>query len=322
MPKALITGVDGQDGSYLAKLLLEKGYEVVGMVWRLTPEPFLLIEDLRDDIVIMRGDLVDQSGLVDMMEKQQPDEVYNLAAQSFVPLAWRQPVLTGDITGLGVARLLDAVRLVKPQARFYQASSSEMFGKVRETPQNEQTPFHPRNPYGIAKAYAHWLVDNYRDAYGLFACSGILYNHESPHRGMNFVTRKITNTAARIKLGLANELRLGNMESRRDWGYAKDYVKAMWLMMQQDEPDDYVIGTGVTRSVRDVCETAFSYLGLEYGDYVVVDERFYRPLEPTQLVADPSKARRVLGWEPTVAFEELIRLMVEADLALVSRELT
>ncbi|MBN2501893.1 MAG: GDP-mannose 4,6-dehydratase [Anaerolineales bacterium] len=321
MPTALITGITGQDGSYLAELLLEKGYRVVGMVRRSSTVTFERIDHIQDDVTIVHGDLHDQSSLVDIIEKFHPDEVYNLAAQSFVPVSWSQPVLTGEVTGLGVTRLLEAIRLVKPEARFYQASSSEMFGKVLEVPQKETTPFHPRSPYGVAKVYAHWITINYRESYDLYACSGILFNHESPRRGREFVTRKITTGAARIKLGLTDELRLGNLESRRDWGFAKDYVEAMWLMLQQEKPDDYVVGTGVTHSVREFCEAAFGGLNLDYNDYVVQDERFYRPAEVDLLVSDPSKAKQNLNWEPRVQFEELVQMMVEADIARLGREL-
>ena len=315
--RALITGVTGQDGSYLAEFLLEKGYEVIGMVRRTSTVNFDRIRHIQNDITLVQGDLLDQISLIDILREYRPHEVYNLAAQSFVPTSFKQPVLTGEFTALGVTRILDAIRLVDPTIRFYQASSSEMFGKVREVPQNEHTPFYPRSPYGVAKVYGHWITVNYRESYGLFACSGILFNHESPRRGLEFVTRKVTHGAARIKLGLANELRLGNLDARRDWGYAVDYVRAMWLMLQQDEPDDYVIATGETHSVRDLCEVAFSYLGLDYRDYVKVDPRFFRPAEVDLLVGDASKARAKLGWAPTVTFEELIHLMVDADLKLL-----
>ncbi|MBC7225590.1 MAG: GDP-mannose 4,6-dehydratase, partial [Anaerolineae bacterium] len=275
------------------------------------------IRHIQNDITLVQGDLLDQVSLIDILREHRPHEVYNLAAQSFVPTSFKQPVLTGEFTALGVTRVLDAIRLVDPTIRFYQASSSEMFGKVREVPQNEQTPFYPRSPYGVAKVYGHWITVNYRESYGLFACSGILFNHESPRRGLEFVTRKVTHGAARIKLGLADELRLGNLDARRDWGYALDYVRAMWLMLQQDEPDDYVIATGETHSVRELCEVAFSYLGLDYRDYVKVDPRFFRPAEVDLLVGDASKARAKLGWEPTVTFEELIHLMVDADMKLL-----
>lgn len=321
MPRALITGVTGQDGSYLAEFLLEKGYEVIGMVRRTSTVNFDRIHHIQEKIEIVQGDLLDQSSMMDIIAEYQPDEVYNLAAQSFVPTSWKQPVLTGEFTALGVTRLLEAIRLVKPDARFYQASSSEMFGKAQEVPQNEKTPFYPRSPYGVAKVYGHWITVNYRESYGLYAVSGILFNHESERRGLEFVTHKVTYGAAKIKLGLADELRLGNLEARRDWGYAPDYVRAMWLMLQQDEPDDYVVATGETHSVRELCEVAFDYLGLDYRHYVVQDPRFYRPAEVDLLVGDASKARRVLGWEPTVTFEELIRIMVDADMENLQREM-
>ncbi len=321
MPTALITGITGQDGSYLADFLLSKGYEVVGMVRRSSTVTFQRVQHIQNEITIIQGDLHDQSSLVDVVERYQPDEVYNLAAQSFVPTSWNQPVLTGEVTALGVTRILEAVRLVNPKTRFYQASSSEMFGKVREVPQSESTPFYPRSPYGVAKVYGHWITVNYRESYDMFAVSGILFNHESPRRGLEFVTRKITNGVARIKLGRAKELRLGNLEARRDWGYAGDFVYGMWLMLQRDKPQDYVLGTGVTHSVRDFCEIAFHHVGLDYRDYVVQDPRFYRPAEVDLLVANPGKARQELGWTPKVMFEDLIHMMVDADLGQVSREL-
>lgn len=311
---ALITGITGQDGSYLAEFLLEQGYRVIGMVRRSSTINFDRIKHIQDQVELVQGDLLDQVSLIDILRAYEPDEVYNLAAQSFVPTSWRQPVLTGEFTALGVTRVLDAVRMVDPGIKFYQASSSEMFGKVREVPQNEETPFYPRSPYGAAKVYGHWITVNYRESYDLFAVSGILFNHESPRRGLEFVTHKITHGVAKIKLGLAEELRLGNLDSRRDWGYAGDYVRAMWLMLQQDEPEDFVIATGKTHSVREFSRLAFDYVGLNYEDYVRVDPKFYRPAEVDQLVGDPSKARRVLGWEPRVSFEELIRIMVDADL--------
>ena len=320
MPTAIVTGVTGQDGSYLADFLLSKGYQVIGMVRRSSTVTFGRIEHIQDHIDIIQGDLHDQSSLVALIEEYRPDEVYNLAAQSFVPTSWKQPVLTGEVTALGVTRILEAIRLVNPATRFYQASSSEMFGKVREVPQSESTPFYPRSPYGVAKVYGHWVTVNYRESYNLFACSGILFNHESPRRGLEFVTRKITHGVARIKLGLAKELRLGNLEARRDWGYAGDYVEGMWMMLQQDKPDDYVICTGQTHSVREFCEAAFAYVGLDYEDYVIQDERFYRPAEVDLLVGDPEKARNILGWEPRVSFEELIQMMVDADLQYIGRE--
>lgn len=314
MPTAFITGITGQDGSYLAEFLLDKGYRVVGMVRRSNTLTFERLEPIQDQLELVQGNLHDQGSLVAIIEEYHPDEVYNLAAQSFVPISSHQPVLTGDATALGVARVLEGVRLAQPEAKFYQASSSEMFGRVQEVPQTENTPFSPRSPYGIAKVYGHWMTVYYREAYQIFGCSGILYNHESPRRGKEFVTRKITHGAARIKLGLADELRLGNLDARRDWGFAGDYVKAMWLMLQQDQPDDYVICTGRTHSVRDLCQLAFGYVGLDYEQYVVRDERFYRPAEEKELVGDPSKAHRTLGWEPEVSFEELIQSMVEQDL--------
>jgi GDPmannose 4,6-dehydratase len=315
VPTALITGVTGQDGSYLADFLLEKGYRVVGMVRRTSTINFDRIRHIQDDIEIAQGDLLDQSSLVDLLEEYKPDEVYNLAAQSFVPTSWKQPVLTGEFTALGVTRVLEAVRMVNPETRFYQASSSEMFGKVAEVPQNESTPFYPRSPYGVAKVYGHWITVNYRESYNLYACSGILFNHESPRRGLEFVTHKVTHAAAKIKLGQADELRLGNLEARRDWGYAGDYVRAMWLMLQQPVADDYVIASGETHSVRELCDVAFKYVGLDYHDYVVQDQRFFRPAEVDLLVGDASKAGAVLGWEPLMSFTELVEMMVEADLA-------
>ncbi len=321
MPTALITGITGQDGSYLADFLLEKGYNVVGMVRRSSTITFERIEHIQDMITLEQGDLHDQSSLVDLLERYHPDEIYNLAAQSFVPTSWYQPVLTGEVTALGVTRLLEAMRLVSPKARFYQASSSEMFGKVVEVPQTENTPFYPRSPYGVAKVYGHWITVNYRESYNLFAVSGILFNHESPRRGLEFVTHKITHGVARIKNGLANELRLGNLDSRRDWGFAGDYVRAMWMMLQRDEPQDFVIGTGRTHSVREFCEVAFSYVGLNYADYVVQDPRFYRPAEVDLLVSDPSYARDELGWQPSVDFESLVKMMVDSDLVALEHQI-
>jgi GDPmannose 4,6-dehydratase len=314
MPKALITGVTGQDGSHLAEFLLDQGYEVVGMVRRTSTVNFDRIRNFQDRIEIVQGDLLDQVSLIHILQDHRPDEVYNLAAQSFVPTSFTQPVLTGEFTALGVTRVLDAIRTVDRSIRFYQASSSEMFGKVHETPQRETTPFHPRSPYGVAKVYGHWITINYRESYDLFACSGILFNHEGPRRGLEFVTHKITNTAARIRLGLADELRLGNLEARRDWGYAPDYVRAMWLMLQHDHADDYVVATGETHSVREFCQEAFGHVGLDWEKYVVIDPRFYRPAEVDLLVGDASKAGRILGWEPSVTFRELVRIMVDADL--------
>jgi GDPmannose 4,6-dehydratase len=315
MPKALITGVTGQDGSYLAEFLLDKGYEVVGMVRRTSHDSYERIEHLLDRIEIVAADLLDQHSLTVVLQDTLPDEVYNLAAQSFVPTSWTQPVLTGEFTALGVTRILEAIRLVNPKARFYQASSSEMFGKVTETPQRETTSFYPRSPYGVAKVYGHWITVNYRESYDLFAVSGILFNHESPRRGIEFVTRKVTDGVARIKLGLAGELRLGNLDARRDWGYAGDYVEAMWLMLQQAEPHDYVVGTGETHSVRELVELAFDHVGLDYRQYVTSDSRFHRPAEVEALLADPTKARRDLGWRPKVTFPQLVAMMVDADLA-------
>jgi GDPmannose 4,6-dehydratase len=319
MPKAFITGVTGQDGSYLAEFLLEQGYEVIGMVRRTSTINFDRIRHLQDRISIVQGDLLDQVSLINLLQEHRPDEVYNLASQSFVPTSFTQPVLTGEATGLGVTRVLDAIRTVDRSIRFYQASSSEMFGKVQEVPQRESTPFYPRSPYGAAKVYGHWMTVNYRESYKLFACSGILFNHESPRRGLEFVTHKISNAAARIKLGLAKELRLGNLESRRDWGYAPDYVRAMWLMLQQDHPEDFVIATGETHSVREFCREAFDYLCLDWEKYVVQDPRFLRPAEVDLLVGDAGKAERDLGWEPTVTFQELVQIMVEADLAALQQ---
>ncbi len=314
MPKALITGITGQDGSYLAEFLLEQGYEVIGMVRRTSTINFDRIRTFQDRVTIAQGDLLDQVSLIHILQEHRPDEVYNLAAQSFVPTSFTQPVLTGEFTALGVTRVLDAIRTVDRGIRFYQASSSEMFGKVHETPQRETTPFHPRSPYGVAKVYGHWITINYRESYDLFACSGILFNHESPRRGLEFVTHKITQTVARIKLELTDELRLGNLEARRDWGYAPDYVRAMWLMLQHDQPDDYVVATGETHSVREFCQEAFDYVGLDWEKYVVIDPRFYRPAEVDLLVGDASKAGRILHWEPSVTFNELVRIMVDADL--------
>ena len=320
MPTALITGITGQDGSYLAEFLLEKGYHVVGMVRRTSTVNFDRIKHIQDRVTLVPGDLLDQMSLVDLLQEYRPQEVYNLAAQSFVPTSWKQPVFTGEVTALGVTRMLEAIRIVDPKIRFYQASSSEMFGKVREVPQTENTPFYPRSPYGVAKVYGHWITVNYRESYNLHATSGILFNHGSPRRGLEFVERKVAHGAARIKLGLDRELRLGNLDARRDWGFAGDYVRAMWLMLQQDTPDDYVIASGATHSIRELCEVAFGYLDLDWREYVVQDERFYRPAEVDLLVGDASKARRVLGWEPQVSFEELVRMMVDADLALLRRE--
>lgn len=317
MPKALITGITGQDGSYLAEFLLQKGYDVVGMVRRTSTVNFHRIAHIQDEIELVPGDLGDQVSLIHLLEEHHPDEVYNLAAQSFVMTSWSQPVFTGDVTGLGVTRMLDAIRFVDPKIRFYQASSSEMFGKVVEVPQRETTPFYPRSPYGVAKVYGHWITINYRESYDLHASSGILFNHESPRRGLEFVTRKITHHVAQIKRGLIDELRLGNLDARRDWGYAADYVEAMWLMLQQESPQDYVVSSGETHSVEEFLEEAFGCVDLDWHDYVVQDPRFMRPAEVDLLVGNSDKARRNLGWEPTVSFAELVRLMVEADLQLV-----
>jgi GDPmannose 4,6-dehydratase len=311
---ALITGITGQDGSYLAEFLLSKGYRVVGMTRRSSSDIQERISTMLDRIEIVSGDLLDQSSMTSIIAEAQPDEVYNLAAQSFVPTSWSQPVLTGEFTALGVTRLLEAIRHVNPRIRFYQASSSEMFGKVVEVPQNERTPFYPRSPYGVAKVYAHWITVNYRESYGLFAVSGILFNHESERRGREFVTRKISDGVARIKLGMQEQLRLGNLEAQRDWGFAGDYVRAMWLMLQQETPEDYVIATGRTHRVRDFCKLAFETVGLNWEDHVVQDPRFYRPAEVDLLVGDPSRAKRVLGWYPETSFEDLVEMMVRADL--------
>jgi GDPmannose 4,6-dehydratase len=318
MPTALITGITGQDGSYLAELLLSKGYKVVGVARRSSTVTNERIIHLLDNITVVQGDLQDQGSLLALLEEYKPDEIYNLAAQSFVPTSWGQPALTGDVTALGVTRLLEAIRFVDPKIRFYQASSSEMFGKVVEVPQKESTPFYPRSPYGVAKVYGHWITVNYRESFNIFAASGILFNHESPRRGLEFVTRKITDGVVRIKLGLAKELCLGNLDARRDWGFAGDYVEAMWLMLQQDISDSFVIGTGETHSVREFCEIAFGHVGLDYNDFVVRDERFYRPAEVDLLISNPTKARSVLGWEPAVDFNELVTMMVDADLERLS----
>ena len=315
MPTALITGITGQDGSYLAELLLEEGYDVIGMVRRTSTLNFDRISHIQDQVEIVQGDLLDQMSLIGILQEHRPSEVYNLAAQSFVPTSFTQPVLTGEFTALGVTRLLDAIRVVDPSTRYYQASSSEMFGKVQEVPQRESTPFYPRSPYGVAKVYGHWITVNYRESYDMFACSGILFNHESPRRGLEFVTHKITYGAAKIKLGLADELHLGNLEARRDWGFAGDYVRAMWLMLQQESPDDYVVASGETHSVEEFVEEAFGYLDLDWHQYVVQDPKFYRPAEVDLLVGDPNKAGKKLGWEPTVDFGQLVRMMVDEDVA-------
>ena len=319
--RALITGITGQDGSYLAEFLLEKDYEVFGMVRRSSTENFERIEHVRDKVTLIQADLLDQMSLITAISESDPDEIYNLAAQSFVPTSWTKPVLTAEFTAVGVTRVLEALRLSKPDARFYQASSSEMFGKVKETPQNEETPFHPRSPYGVAKVYGHFITINYRESYDLYACSGILFNHESPRRGLEFVTRKVTDAVARIKLGLQTELALGNLDARRDWGYAGDYVEMMWMMLQQDEPDDYVIASGETHSVRELVEVAFGRVDLDWKDYVVIDERFVRPAEVDLLIGDSSKAREKLGWVCRVSFQELIGMMVDSDLKRVQKQM-
>lgn len=319
MKTALITGITGQDGSYLAELLLEKNYRVVGMVRRSSTVNFSRLEHIQDRVEIVQGDLLDQSSMMDIMAEYQPDEVYNLAAQSFVPTSWKQPVLTGEFTGLGVTRILEAMRLTRPTARFYQASSSEMFGKVQAVPQTETTPFYPRSPYGVAKVYGHWITVNYRESYNLFACSGILFNHESPRRGLEFVTRKVSHHVAKIKLGLADKLPMGNLDAQRDWGFAGDYVKAMWLMLQQDQPNDYVVATNETHAVRELCEVAFAYAGLDYRDFVVEDPRFFRPAEVDLLIGNPAKAKAQLGWEPETSFRQLVEMMVEADVQALRR---
>ena len=320
MKTALITGITGQDGSYLADLLVDKGYKVYGLIRRTSSENLWRVHHLHDKIKLIFGDLLDQSSLVSAIQEAQPDEVYNLAAQSFVPTSWSQPVLTGEFTALGVTRLLEAIRAVNPKIRFYQASSSEMFGKVREIPQTETTPFHPRSPYGVAKVYGHFLTVNYRESYGMFACSGLLFNHESPRRGLEFVTRKITYGVARIKHGLQAKLQLGNLDARRDWGFAGDYVDAMWKMLQQDEPDDYVIATGETHSVGEFVERAFARAGLDWQRHVAIDQSLFRPAEVDLLVGSPAKAERELGWHPEVTFHGLVDMMVDADIALVADE--
>ena len=318
---ALITGITGQDGAYLAKLLLEKGYQVHGVMRRSSTQTLERIADIRDEIAIHQGDLLDQLSLIRLLEETEPTEVYNLAAQSFVPTSWSQPILTGETTGLGVTRVLEAIRQVNPKIKMYQASSSEMFGKVQETPQTETTPFYPRSPYGVAKVYGYWITINYRESYDLFASNGILFNHESPLRGLEFVTRKITDGVARIKLGLQKELLLGNLEAKRDWGFAGDFVNAMWLMLQAEEPGDFVVATGEQHSVREFCEIAVSTVGLSLDDYVGIDPRFYRPAEVETLLGNPAKAKSELGWEPQVTFEQLVTMMVEEDLKRVEREI-
>ena len=321
MSRALITGITGQDGSYLADLLVAEGYEVWGMVRRSSTENFARIEHVRDRLTLVQADLLDQLSLINVLERAQPDEVYNLAAMSFVPTSWQQPVLTAEFDAVGVTRLLEAIRLVNAKIRFYQASSSEMFGKVREVPQRETTPFHPRSPYGVAKTYGHYITVNYRESYDLFAVSGILFNHESPRRGLEFVTRKVTDGVARIKLGLANELRLGNLDAHRDWGFAGDYVRAMWLMLQQSKPDDLVIATGENHSVRELVEIAFEHLGLDWRQFVRHDSALVRPAEVDHLVGDASKARELLGWAPTITFVELVAMMVDAEVEALERKI-
>ena len=318
--RALITGITGQDGSYLAEFLLEQGYEVIGLLRRTSTVNFERISHIQHRITLVSGDLLDELSLVNALRTYRPIEVYNLAAQSFVQTSFSQPVFTGEVTGLGVTRILDAIRVADPDIRFYQASTSEMFGKVHEVPQRETTPFHPRSPYGVAKVYGHWITVNYRESYGMHASSGMLFNHESSRRGLEFVTRKISNAAARIKLGLDTEVRLGNLDSRRDWGYAPDYVRAMWMMLQQPEPDDYVIATGETHSVREFAEIAFAHVDLDYRDYVVQDEAFMRPAEVDLLIGDPTKARKKLGWSPSIDFPTLVQRMVDADLALTRQQ--
>ena len=319
--RVLITGITGQDGSYLAEFLLNKGYEVFGLVRRTSILNFERIKHIQDRIELISGDLLDQNSLINAIKESNPDEVYNLASQSFVPTSWKQPVFTGEATALGVARMLEAIRAVDPKIKFYQASSSEMFGKVREVPQTEKTQFYPRSPYGVAKLYGHWITVNYRESYNMFCCSGILFNHTSPKRGLEFVTRKVTNTVAKIKLGLSNELRLGNLDAKRDWGFAGDYVKAMWLMLQRDEPDDYVISTGLTHSVKDLLQVAFDYVNLNWKDYVIVDPKFIRPTEVELLRGDSTKALKKLGWTPETSFEELIKMMINADLERIENDI-
>ncbi len=317
MPKALITGITGQDGSYLADFLLDKGYDVIGVVRRSSTVNFDRLRHIQDRLALVQGDLLDQVSLIHLLQEHRPDEVYNLAAQSFVPTSFSQPVLTGEVTALGVTRVLDAIRIVDRHIRFYQASSSEMFGKVAEVPQTEKTPFHPRSPYGVAKVYGHWITINYRESYGLFACSGILFNHESPRRGLEFLPRKVSHGVARIKAGLQHKLILGNLEARRDWGYAPDYVRGMWMMLQQDHPDDYLLATGETHSVREFIQIAFEHVGLDWEEHLVIDPKYYRPAEVDLLVGNPAKARATLGWEHSVSFERLVQLMVDADLAML-----
>jgi GDPmannose 4,6-dehydratase len=317
--RAFITGITGQDGSYLADFLLEKGYQVYGLIRRTSTPKLDRISHIVNDVTLVSGDLLDESSLISIVERVKPHEIYNLAAQSFVPASWEQPIYTSDVTALGVLRVLEAIKAVDPKIKFYQASSSEMFGKVQETPQSEKTPFYPRSPYGISKVYGHWITVNYRESYNMFACSGILFNHESPRRGLEFVTRKISNAVAKIKLGLSGELRLGNLDAKRDWGYAGDYVEAMWLMLQQKKPDTYVIASGETHSVREFVEAAFSHVGLDYKDSVVIDKKFLRPAEVDILLGDPQKAEKQMGWKRKVSFEDLVTMMVDNDLALLSK---
>ena len=319
--RALVTGITGQDGSYLAEFLLNKGYEVYGMVRRSSVENFNRIENIRDKLKFVQADLLDQSSIIDAINESRPDEIYNLGAMSFVPTSWKQPVLTGEFTGLGVTRVLEAARHMDRNVKLYQASSSEMFGKVREIPQNEKTPFYPRSPYGVAKAYGHYMTVNYRESYNMFACSGILFNHESPRRGLEFVTKKVTYNAAKIKLGLADSLHMGNLDTKRDWGYAKDYIEAMWLMLQQDEPEDYVISTGETHSVKEWVEASFRCLDLDWEKYVKIDKRFIRPVDVDLLVGDSSKAKKKLGWEKKISFNELVKIMVEYDYNYLKKQM-
>jgi GDPmannose 4,6-dehydratase len=319
--RALITGITGQDGSYLAEFLLSKDYEVFGLVRRTSTVNFERIKHIQDNIELISGDLLDQNSLINAIKESNPDEIYNLAAQSFVPTSWKQPVFTGEATALGVARVLEAIRTVNPKIKFFQPSSGEMFGRAKEFPQTEKTPFHPRSPYGVAKLYGHWITVNYRESYNMFCCSGILFNHESPRRGLEFVTRKVTNAAARIKLGLAKELRLGNLDAKRDWGFSGDYVKAMWLMLQQEKPDDYLISTGVNHSVRDLVKLAFDYVNLNWKDYVVIDPKFFRPAEIEFILGNSTKALKKLGWAPETSFEELIKMMIDADLERVENDI-
>lgn len=319
--RALITGITGQDGSYLAEFLLNKDYEVFGLIRRTSTVNLERIKHIQDNIELISGDLLDQSSLINAIKESTPDEIYNLASQSFVPTSWKQPVFTGEATALGVARVLEAIRAVNPKIKFYQASSSEMFGKAREVPQTEKTQFYPRSPYGVAKLYGHWITNNYRESYNMFCCSGILFNHESPRRGLEFVTRKVTNAVAKIKLGLSNELRLGNLDAKRDWGFAGDYVRAMWLMLQQKKPDDYVISTGITHSVRDLVKIAFDYVNLNWKDYVIVDPKFVRPAEVKLLLGDSTKALKKLGWAPETSFEELIKMMIDVDLERIENDI-